>query len=274
MGLPKRILATFPGKLGDLIYTLPAVIQLKRHFDCEVSFQTSSYCRSGQTLLQAQPCLEECFIDEGYELEHTRYGCQPWLMAEPSEFTQVFHLGFRPKLLGRSVLTTHLIETFFVIIERGYGLSLKRNMTEPYLFADETSQEDYVVFNGFGETLMDLMDPGSISRLTGLWLNLFARLDREVIIVSGKQEMDFHKRFGLKVVCPGCLLETAGLISRAKCFIGVQSVCAALADGLKTPRLVFNWFQNAYPTGPNALAFTLQDRPETIIDSLKTRFGV
>ncbi len=274
MNTPAKLLVTFPGKLGDLLYTLPAVMQLGRHFNAPVSLQTSDYCRAAVPLLRIQPCLEDCFIDPEYRLEHLRYGCQPWRMTEPDGTGPVFHLGFRQEILGRSVLDRHLIESFFIILEKAYGLDMPRNLDEQCLFLPEEPRRDFIVFNTWGDTLMDLMPDAARQKLLEFWAALFRCLDREVVAVAGPRDAAFHRRLGMPVIEPPDLLETARLISSSACFIGVQSAAAAVANGLKTPRLIFNWFRNACPTGANALGFSLDDDPRQTAARLKAAFRI
>ncbi len=253
--MTKPILVTFPGKLGDLVYTLPAVMSLKDHFGRPIHFMTSPYCRAAQKLLKAQPYLDECFIEENYVLDHVRYGCQPYQMSEPEGYAEIFHLGFRMAVLGKFVLKRHLTETFYYTLEQVYGLNLIKRRENQYLFLEDENREDFAVFQGYGETLMDLTDTDAHQQLRGIWRDLFSALDLEIKIVTGPKEKDFYADFGCEIICPQDLFDTARLIKKARCFIGVQSVAAAIADGLKSPRLILNVFQNALPLGDNGMSF-------------------
>ncbi|MBU2550970.1 MAG: hypothetical protein KKB20_21345, partial [Proteobacteria bacterium] len=224
-----HVLVTLPGKLGDLIYALPAVIQIGRHFGGPVSLQTSELCRPALGLLTVQPYLHQCFVDPDYVLEHVRYGCQPWRMSEPPGYDAILHLGFRRELLGASIMTRPLRETYFLVLEHEYGLSLPGPAQVPYLFLEEEPMEDIVVFQGYGETLMDHLGPEERQRLLAFWHRLFEGLGLDVRIVTGPRERSFYDGWGYPVVCPDDLLETARLIARARCFLGVQSAAAAVA---------------------------------------------
>ena len=274
MAGPEKILVTFPGKLGDLLYTLPAVIELRRCLGGRITYQTSSFCEAAVELLRYQPYLEDCLVDEGYVPEHYRYGCQPYIMAEPPGFETIMHLGFRRDMLGSSVLTQHLIKTFFIILQRVYRLPLTPRLDDPYIWLEKEDSGEFIVFQGYGETLMDHLDQPARLVLNDFWQEIFRRLNREVLIVSGEKERGFYRDFPYPVIVPSGLLETAILINRARCFVGVQSVAAAIANGLKVPRLVFNWFQNAYPTGAGGMSFTLTQKPAETAEALKRRFGL
>ncbi|MFH1091459.1 MAG: hypothetical protein V1742_07805 [Pseudomonadota bacterium] len=274
MPASEPILVTITCKLGYLVYTLPAVRSLARALGRPVCFQTSTYAQAATGLLKAQPYLAGCLIDESYRLEHTMYGCQPYLMREPPGFDRVFHLGFRQELLGPTVLSRHLIETFFYTFKKVYGLDLELYQGEKYIFVDESGQNEHVVFQGHGKSLMDHLKPPERQRLAEFWRYIRGGLGREVVMVTGESERDFYADFEGRVVCPADLLDTARLIASARCFIGVQSAAAAVADGLKVPRLIFHWFNNARPTGPNGLSFTLDADPAEVLAAFKERFGL
>ena len=272
MASSARTLVTFPGKLGDLIYTLPAVMTLARSQNCLVTYQTSPYCRIAQSLVATQPYIDDCLIDEEYRLEHQKYGCQPYTMGEPAGFDRIYHLGFRPEVTGDRILRQPLISTYFQILEQVYGLTLPPYDGSPYLSVDSRETKNVIVFQGHGHTLMDLMDEKSRERLFRFWQTLFEMLDYKVVVVSGPDETAFYDRFDMPVHCPADMIETALLIKEARLFVGVQSAAAALADGLKTPRLIFSWFGNAMPTGPHGLSFSLDADPAEVAQALIHRY--
>jgi ADP-heptose:LPS heptosyltransferase len=267
-----RILVTFPGKLGDLIYTLPAVMALARSNNSPITYLTSPYCQAAQNLVESQSYIQDCLIDHEYQLEHVKYGCQPYTMSEPAGFDRIYHLGFRPEVTGNKILRQPLIATFFQILEKIYSLALPAYDGAPYLAVDGAQTENVVLFQGHGHTLMDLMDEDSKNRLLSFWRRLFQKMDYNILAVSGPNEKEFYEPFGLPLHCPQDMLETARMIKKARLFIGVQSAAAALADGLKTPRLVFSWFNNALPTGANGLTFSLDADPAEVAHALTQRY--
>ncbi|MCP4151009.1 MAG: glycosyltransferase family 9 protein, partial [bacterium] len=113
-----KLLVTCPGKMGDLLYSLPLVMQLKKKFACDVYLSTSTYCAPVINLLNAQPYIKKAFIDPGYRIAHTEFCVQPWRMSEPSGYDKIFHLGLREELVSEEVMKQHLIESFFLNMER------------------------------------------------------------------------------------------------------------------------------------------------------------
>ncbi|MFH1139805.1 MAG: hypothetical protein V1816_27320 [Pseudomonadota bacterium] len=273
MTVEEKILFTFPGKLGDLVYSLPAVRAAAAYFRRRVFFQTSEFCRPALPLLSSLPFIAGAFLDPDYRLEHARFGVQPYLMSEPPGFSTVFHLGFRPGLLEKSIFSRPLIDSFFFVLKEVYGLELSWGR-EPYLHLAGPAQGEDIVFQGHGETLRDLMDVASKKRLAEFWPELFRLTGRRVTAVCAPGERDVYRALGMPAVCPANLLQTARLIRKAKVFVGVQSAAAAVADGLAAPRLILAWFGNALPVTANGLTFTLEDDPERAARDLKAKFGV
>jgi len=266
-----RILATFPGKIGDLIYTLPAISKLQIHFGCRIDYQISAYCKPALKLLKTQSYIGDVIIDESYRIMHTKYGCQPYKMNEPEGYDHIFHLGFRPSLFGGSILdgSYHLIEVNFVTLERIYKLSLDFNLEDQFLFIEEHKKENYIVFN-CGSFIQDqaLLQR---SYLVGKWNVIFEELSHdEVVILCTQEERDFFSTyFNKECIITDDLLEAALVIDNAKFFLGCQSACYAIAEGLKVPRLILHIYKNAYPVGENGFSLTLRDNISETLNKIK-----
>ena len=258
--------------MGDLIYSLPAIQSLHLHTGLPIVYQTSEYCRPALPLLAGQSFLHDHRLDADYRLEHTRYGCQPWKMAEPVGFSSIYHLGFQREILGPSILTRPLIDSFFLTLKARYDLELPPYAGARYLEA-ESPVGDYVAFQAHGDTFLDLTHPGTLTGLQRFWLEAIRLLGCEVIGLTGPDQIHHYDSFPCRVVCPKDLAETARIIAGARCFIGVQSVAAAIADGLKTPRLIFAGFHNALPTGPAGLSFGPGADPGEAIAALRKTAG-
>lgn len=247
-----KVLITHPGKFGDLIYALPAVIELQKFFNREVHFQISEYCRPLKKLLEVQPYIKEVFISEDYKVANFDKGCQPWEMPEPEGYDKIFHLGIRP---DREI--NHLIETPFEILREEYNVELPVNKDQKYLFLEKRPphsvnalHKDCVVFNMFGESFVPLNNY-SLHLLDDLWQDILKVVDEECIAVSGQRESFQYKNYDVGLICPIDFYETACMINYSRCFVGVQSACAAIANGLKVPRIILCGYTNAIPTGDN-----------------------
>lgn len=263
-----NILVTFPGKMGDLIYSLPAIISLREHFGCSIDYQTSEYCRPAISLIKSQPCIEDCFIDPDYVLENFYYGCQPPLMSEPPGYDRVFHLGFRKEIFGGDIHKSPLLITPYITLEKEYGIKLEKKIGGKYLFLDEADKGNYTVLVGFGESMRVQFRRWQRPWYRRFWRKIARNIEGELIILARQEEENFYRRFGGEIFCPRDLLETANVINNARCYIGIQSVSAAIADGLKSPRLVLDYFDNAPTAGKNSDVFNLGDDTDAILNKL------
>ena len=103
-----------------------------------------------------------------------------------------------------------------------------------------------------------------------LWHELLRGLGAPIVMVGGREDLNLGRRFyrgldNLRLVQPVDGLALARLINGASVFIGCQSLGAALAEGLKVPRLVDGVFGNALPfPGPEAPGFFLSKRTQPL----------
>jgi len=257
-----KVLITHPGKFGDLIYALPAVIELQKFFNREVHFQISEYCRPLKKLLEVQPYINKVFINENYKIEKISPGCQPWKMPEPKGYDKIFHLGIRPY---REVV--HLIEAPFEILKDEYNIDLPLNKDQRYLFL-EKKHKDYISFNMYGESFAPL-NYFTLHFLTDLWHDILKSVDEKCIAVSGISEISKYKMFDVELICPVDFYETAQIINDSRCFVGLQSACAAVANGLKVPRVILCEYTNAIPTGDNFETIGFTDSIGKVIEKLR-----
>ncbi len=259
------LLVTFPGKLGDLLYSLPVVRALGRRLGMPVEFMTSAYCAAALPLLQCQPYLSGVRLDTAYRLQVLGFGCQPWRMSEPPGYRRVLHLGFRPQRARRLAFRQHLIEYFFLSLEHHYGLALEPELDEPYLFLEPSppaASQPYLLLHPWGQSLEQAAPAGFREALFDYWRRLAGLAALPVRLVLGPgEEAGPLARLG-RVHRPADLLELARLMLGAVCFLGVESAPAAVANGLKVPRLVLDYFGNALPTGPGGAEFRLDEPVE------------
>lgn len=96
-----RILCTFPGKFGDLLWALPTVRALSRRIGEPVHLAVGSPFASITSLIEAQPYIRRCWNLAAWEVQYTA-PMTPTLppatvYAQPIEerYDHVFHLGYR-----------------------------------------------------------------------------------------------------------------------------------------------------------------------------------
>lgn len=92
-----RILTTFPGKIGDALWSLPTVRAISRHFGVPVHFAiTPEFDRAGAGLLRLigeQEYIASTFALPGWEVEYKEC-MQPREPEVGGEWDRVFHLGY------------------------------------------------------------------------------------------------------------------------------------------------------------------------------------
>lgn len=99
------------------------------------------------------------------------------------------------------------------------------------------------------------------------------KYEGRILFVGLKEEYEFFcKQWNLKVEYIEFLhlQSVAKLIAASKCFLGNQSVCFQIAEGLKVPRVLelSPLMPNVIPTGKDAYDFYHQDAVEYYVESL------
>lgn len=91
-----RLGITFPGRLGDLLTSLPTARYICEQHDMACDFYTSSYCLPLIELLTYQSFIEHVIIPSEYNILRGDIGIQPWYMpVDTSLYERVYQLGFR-----------------------------------------------------------------------------------------------------------------------------------------------------------------------------------
>lgn len=88
-----RILATFPGRYGDLLWALPTIRALSRRIGAPIDLQICGEFASILPLLQQQPYLGTLYADTSWSLTPPDEWRPPTVAAGPRD--QVYHLGYR-----------------------------------------------------------------------------------------------------------------------------------------------------------------------------------
>jgi hypothetical protein len=103
--------------------------------------------------------------------------------------------------------------------------------------------------------------------------NFLKKYQDKVVFVGLKEEKDFFcKQWGLEIdhIETNNFRELAALFATAKGFLGNQSFCYQLAEGLKIPRILelSPVIPNVVPTGENAYDFYHQQAVEYYVDKV------
>lgn len=100
-----RVLTSFSGKFGDILWALPTVRAVSQMKGERVDFCCMPQYKSLLPLIQAQPYVDKAFVVEDWLLQHSNHGDQPWNPPAriDREYDQSWHLGYRahPGLSGQ-----------------------------------------------------------------------------------------------------------------------------------------------------------------------------
>jgi SAM-dependent methyltransferase len=208
----KKLAMTHPGKMGDVIYTLPTIRWLCEKYNRKADFWTSSYCAPLKRLFEHQPYIDKLFVSPSYVVQNFCCGGQPWMVPvpNPQQYHEVFQLGFR-------TFPNNIPDYIANLVGGPAGLPIK------YEYPDiPTLDEPYVVIAPRGEHR---------------WAPLIGNLAKKCQIVQLGSAAD-------KVTSQGIdktgldFLETTTWIAKSKAFIGCQSSQLVLAEGFNIPRFV------------------------------------
>jgi hypothetical protein len=269
-----RVLVTFPGKMGDLLYALPTVIGLKERLKCEVDLLTSPYCGPILPLLRELPYLGRVLTDETYRPSSDGFGLQPWQMSEPSGYDRVFHLGYRIELLGRRAYSVHLKRIPAIMLRRAYGVRVRVRTRDPFLGAarpEERATPPFYVFSGYGRSFLVDMPPEFRDRMDRLWRAIIPAIPMKGLVLTSEADRGFYDGLGLEVQCPADFLETARVMRRASFFLGGQTSCMAVAEGLGLPIAYFHWIKRVERRGRGVVVFGAMDSPERVLARIERR---
>ena len=226
-----RYLCTFPGKYGDLLWSLPTVRAISQIKGEPVDFAIMPQYKNILPLLQAQPYIDRAFVIEEWLILHSNHGDQPWLpqknMEQACGYHQVWHLGYRghPGLSGQP----NMCLADFIAWQQGI-----RFVENPIPF---------------------------IQGLDGVGVNWASRDEGGLTVALAFNEMyadlklRFRKTFGelYKGVAISVMeyswLEAAVLISKAGVFVGDRSALHVIAHGVGQKLITYEPHPARHKTG-------------------------
>lgn len=98
-----KIAVTMPGKIGDLLYSLPTVRYVSKILGDKVDFWTQKECLPVKRLLENQSYINKVYINESYVKQHDQCGVQPWFLEPEGKYDRIYHMGLRDYPKGRLV---------------------------------------------------------------------------------------------------------------------------------------------------------------------------
>ena len=231
---------THPGKVGDLLYCLPAVKKVCEARQTTADFYTSSYCYGiVKRLLERQSYINQVICPPTYIIERMDMGVQPWEMpVDSTQYDEVFQLGFRS--IPNKALPAYLAET----------AGVKWDGKIEYEYDDlPTLKDPYIVIAPRGE-----------SSYKRLFIELASKSPVATVVIGSASDY-----IGVGVnQCGLDLLETLPWIAKSRGFVGLMSSQLVLANGFPIPRIsphdgihcdmnhVIRSNYNYYPINPSA----------------------
>jgi hypothetical protein len=91
----EKILTTFSGKYGDILWSLVTVRQISRMFNCKVDFACMPEYRGLIPLIQQQEYIAKAFVIENWICEGSPCGDQPWKSPSQPGYDYTFDLTYR-----------------------------------------------------------------------------------------------------------------------------------------------------------------------------------
>jgi len=206
-----KIACTHSGLNGDALYSLPTIRHISKIFDTKVDFWTSKLCTPILSLVKAQSYINEVFVAEKYQVQHTGCGAQPFQLEPEKSYDKVYMLGFRDYPQCR------LVDYFPSI----YGFS----------YVDTT-----IKYEGFQEKSKDnsiVICPGRNPQLKPVFIELMSVLSQKGNIVNqiGPENETIKLDLPNLTTYNVDMLETLGFLADAKLFVGTLSANLVLANG-------------------------------------------
>ncbi len=242
----KRLGFTHPGKMGDAMYSLPAMRYICRKLDTTCDFYTSEYCRPMKRLFEYQDFIDGFYMPDNYRIQRMDMGVQPWYIpVDLSLYETVWQLGFRQ-------VPDRPLPNFIAMVA---GIQASQPIVVKYNCPDfKTLDEPYIIISPRGRTtfeplFQDIIDKSPVKVVqVGGWGDAVGDTSHENTIDQTGLDM----------------LETCTWIKNSKGFIGIMSVNLVLANGFEIPRVsphdgkswdmrhVIRSEYNHYPINPTA----------------------
>lgn len=246
MNKKDRVSFTHPGKMGDAMYSLPAMRYICNKLNTTCDFYTSEYCRPMKRLFEYQDFIDGFYVPDNYKIERMDMGIQPWYIpVDLSLYQCVWQLGFRQ-------VPDRPLPDFIAMVA---GVQECAGMAVQYDCPDfETLDEPYITIAPRGKTTFE-----------PLYLDIIEKSPVKVVQVGGLGEAVGDISHENTVDQAGLdLLETCTWIKKSKGFVGMMSANLVLANGFDVPRVsphdghswdlrhVVRSELNFYPVNPSA----------------------
>src|SRR5580765_608870 len=213
----ERALCTFPGKFGDILWSLPTARFLAQHvYGGRVDFAVMPYYESLIPMLEAQKYIGRAFVIPEWLRTHSNYGDQPWTSPRQEGYEFQVDLGYRSHP-GTPFGNPNISLLEFVASQQGINLGPESQLPflqasaedkfqyatkKPYVaysFNDQYVGEKEIFLQQLRDQLADmgipLVDTTSIS-----WLQALTAIDGAALYV-GDRSSNWVLAAGMDKVC-------------------------------------------------------------------------
>ena len=200
-----KVLTTFSGPNGDILWAMPTVRAISQMVNEPVDFALMSTYESLIPLIEDQPYVDKAFAGKGWYREHSNFGDQPWLPPKEvwESYERVYHLTYR----GHPGLTAKRMPLIDFTADQ-QGIKLIDPLPFLTVRNQETKYEKQSVVYAFNQQYADLKEK-FISKVISLSPDLYFINAAKLSWESAAQE-----------------------IAYSLCFIGCRSANYVLAHGV------------------------------------------
>lgn len=220
-----RVLCTFSGKFGDILWSLPTVRAVFQMVGGErVDFGIMPAYGSLLPLLNAQSYISKAFVVEDWDCTGSPYGDQPWLPPGHliMRYERCFHLTYR---CHPGIHRSPIPCIDFIAEQQGIKL------TDPIPFITTAEQAGWYSIG-----------PGGVKITGGAFIDRYDHVAyafnpeaadvKERFLTRLQTSFDTHKPLAWVDVSKMQWLRAAALIREAVCFVGCRSANNVLAHGV------------------------------------------
>lgn len=218
--MAKKYAFVHPGKIGDLLYILPAAKAICTRDGAVADIYTSEVCRAAERLIRYQPYVNDFVVPANYVIRDAGQGVQPWSMDVPGGYDAVYQLGYEHFPKGPLHIYTALRAGLPSVEPPQFECPDISYFEEPYVVVAHCDHRTHADLRRAYEYFVGACPVKTVQiGLPEDW-------------VGGPSE----NMTGLD------LLETASLIKKAKAYVGFYSGQLAIANGFPgLPKIITMW---------------------------------
>lgn len=219
-----KVLATFSGCNGDILWSLPTVRQISKIHNAKVDMGIMPAYKSLLPLLQLQPYICTAFVVEDWVCTGSPCGDQPWQPPKRIEehYEKVYHLTYRRHPYGNESLIDFIAWQQGLTLEEpvvpfiSYGdvdISYVTNVSKGYIA--------YAFNESYAPEKQQFMDLVKTEVGRHWTLSAFINLNKDSFVNT-----------------PIPWIDSAAIIKNALCFIGCKSANYVLAHGVGQENII------------------------------------